>query len=94
MRAMAKRISFRVHGQVQGVGFRYFTRKKAASYNLTGWCRNTSKGEVEGEAQGDEDGIQKLLTDLNRGPSHALVSKLDKSDIEIVDVETAFEVRR
>ncbi|KAH6676667.1 acylphosphatase [Halenospora varia] len=90
---MVKRVSFRVHGQVQGVSFRYFTRKKANSYNLTGWVRNTSNGKVEGEAQGDEDGIQKLLKDIDKGPTHAHVVKLEKSEINVVEGESGFEVR-
>ncbi|KAH8678945.1 Acylphosphatase-like domain-containing protein [Tricladium varicosporioides] len=90
---MVTRVSFRVHGQVQGVSFRYFTKKKANSYNLTGWVRNTSNGKVEGEVQGEEDGVQKLLKDIDKGPTHAHVVKLEKSEIEVVEGEIGFEVR-
>jgi acylphosphatase len=73
--------------------YRYFTQKKATSYNLTGWVRNAPHGKVEGEAQGEENGIQKLLTDLKRGPTHAHVVKLEKEEIPIVDGESGFDVR-
>ncbi|QSS57067.1 hypothetical protein I7I53_05460 [Histoplasma capsulatum var. duboisii H88] len=46
---MSKRISFRVHGKVQGVFFRDFTRRNANNYNLTGWVRNTPDGKVGGK---------------------------------------------
>ncbi|MCJ1254250.1 hypothetical protein MMC24_002064 [Lignoscripta atroalba] len=64
---------------------------KASSYNLTGWVSNTSNGKVEGEAQGDDESIQKLLKDLNHGPSAAHVVKLEKSDQETKDGENSFE---
>lgn len=31
---------------VQGVGFRYFTRKQANTYGVTGWVRNTPNNKV------------------------------------------------
>ncbi|TAQ83747.1 hypothetical protein B7494_g7928 [Chlorociboria aeruginascens] len=91
---MIKRISFTIHGEVQGVSFRYFTQKKATSYGVTGWIQNTSTGEVEGEAQGTEEEIEKLVSDMNRGPLHAVVERLDKSDIEVQEGGSSFDVRR
>lgn len=73
---------------------RYFTQKKATSYNLTGWVRNADHGKVEGEAQGEEGSIQDLVTDLNKGPSHAHVTKLEQEEIDVVDGEDGFDVRR
>ena len=40
---------FEVSGLVQGVFFRKFTKAKATELGLTGWCRNTLRGTVEGE---------------------------------------------
>ncbi|ODH49734.1 hypothetical protein GX48_04112 [Paracoccidioides brasiliensis] len=71
-----------------------FTQRNANSYGLTGWVRNTKDGKVEGEAQGDEASLAKLFKDLNRGPRHAQVVKLEKSDIEPKDGETSFVVNR
>lgn len=72
---------------------RYFTRKKATSYGITGWVRNAPEGKVEGEAQGEDDGIQKLLADINSGPSHAHVVKVETEDIPVTDGESGFNVR-
>ncbi|KAK3362912.1 acylphosphatase [Lasiosphaeria hispida] len=91
----AKRVYFLAHGgMVQGVGFRYFTQKRADEYSITGWVRNIPNNKVEGEAQGDEEVIKKFLRDVDNGPRHAHVVKLDKEDRDLVDEETAFEVRR
>ncbi|KAF8846565.1 Acylphosphatase [Acephala macrosclerotiorum] len=91
---MTKRISFLVHGEVQGVGFRYYTRKKAASYGLTGWVRNTANKKVEGEAQGEDDVLSKFMKDVNKGPTHSHVVKVEKKELDVIDGETEFEVRR
>ncbi|KAG9232874.1 acylphosphatase [Amylocarpus encephaloides] len=92
--SMAKRVFFRVHGEVQGVSFRYFTKRQAIACGLTGWVRNTSSGNVEGEAQGEETGVEGLLKDLDEGPSAAHVVKLEKESMDVVDGETDFVVRR
>ncbi|KAA6413394.1 MAG: acylphosphatase [Lasallia pustulata] len=90
---MTKRISFLVHGEVQGVNYRSFAQKKASSYGLTGWVSNTSNGKVEGEVQGDAESIQKYLKDLNSGPSAAHVVKVEKSEQEAKEGESSFEVK-
>lgn len=90
---MLKRITFTVHGEVQGVNFRSFTQMKASGYGLTGFVSNTAGGKVEGEAQGDEESIQKLLKDINQGPSAAHVVKVEKSETEVKEGESSFEAR-
>ncbi|KAM6531632.1 hypothetical protein FSOLCH5_001088 [Fusarium solani] len=77
-----------------GVGFRYFTRKKAREYGVTGWCRNTRDNTVEGEAQAAEDILTKFLKDVDYGPRHARVTKVVKEDREIVEGEDSFDVTR
>ncbi len=47
-----KRLRMKIHGAVQGVGFRPFVYRLADSFDLTGWVCNASDGvilEVEGE---------------------------------------------
>ncbi|KAJ5669694.1 hypothetical protein N7462_010764 [Penicillium macrosclerotiorum] len=90
----SKRIAFKVHGTVQGVGFRDFTQKCAISHELTGFVRNTTCGRVEGEAQGDEATVQKLLQQIDKGPRHAHVVKLEKREIDLQEGEDNFYVMR
>merc|ERR1712225_113292 len=62
--------------------FRYYTRKKATSYGVTGWVRNTPNNKVEGEAQAEDDVLHKFMKDV------------EKQETDVVDGETGFEVRR
>ncbi|KAM0512633.1 hypothetical protein ACHAPE_008658 [Trichoderma viride] len=76
------------------INYSYFTRKKAHEYGVTGWCRNTVDDTVEGEAQGDDDIIQKFIMDISEGPGHSNVEKVLTEDLDVVEREGTFEVRR
>ncbi|KAL4869049.1 hypothetical protein BDV12DRAFT_196669 [Aspergillus spectabilis] len=89
-----QRIAFKVHGTVQGVGFRDFTQKRAVEYGLKGWAKNTDCGRVEGEAQGPEESIQKFLKDINNGPRLAHVVKLENKTLELREEEEGHFVLR
>jgi len=88
---MSQRISFTVHGKVQDVCFRDFTKQKAKAYNVTGFVKNESDGTVRGEAQGDADALSKLKKDLNQGPKAAHVVKLETKALEVKDGESSFD---
>lgn len=45
---------------------------------------------MEGEAQGDEGALEKLKKDLNEGPKHAKVVKLETTDIATKEGEYSF----
>jgi acylphosphatase len=63
---------------VQGVGFREFVRREAASRALAGWVRNTDDGRnVELVAEGDEQAIAGLVTALHEGPRFARVEHVE-----------------
>lgn len=66
-----------IRGRVQGVGFRVFTREAALRLGLTGWVRNLPTGEVEVQAEGDENTLTELLTELSAGPPWSHVSDID-----------------
>ena len=48
--------------------------------------------QVEGEAQGAEDALQKLLGDLGRGPAMAHVYKVEKHEKEVDQGESGFGI--
>ncbi len=69
-----------VHGVVQGVGFRYHTRKTALSLGLSGTVRNLPSGEVEVFAEGPASAVDELALWLRRGPALSRVSRVDVRD--------------
>ncbi|PON27340.1 hypothetical protein TGAM01_v203721 [Trichoderma gamsii] len=50
--------------------------------------------QVEGEAQGDDDVMQKFFKDIGQGPSHSKVEKVVTEDRDVVEGDDTFEVRR
>ncbi len=71
----AARIS--VRGVVQGVGFRPFVYRLAHEHNLKGWVRNTS-GNVEIEAEGDDESVKIFFTDLEaKAPPMARIERVE-----------------
>jgi acylphosphatase len=66
-----------VHGDVQGVGFRYFVVRRARQAGLMGWVRNRADGGVECLAEGPRGALDRLLDDLRRGPGLAEVQSVD-----------------
>jgi acylphosphatase len=66
-----------VHGDVQGVGFRYFIQRRAAEAELAGWVRNLPDGSVELQAEGSRPALQRLLDQVSRGPGQAGVERVD-----------------
>lgn len=71
-----KRIIVHVYGLVQGVFFRYTTRKVARRLGLTGIVKNMSDGSVYIEAEGPEDKILELLEFTKKGPKAAKVEEV------------------
>lgn len=72
-----KRLSARIHGRVQGVGFRHFTTTRARKLSVTGWVRNEPDGSVRLEAEGDEAALTSLLDAVREGPRAARVDTVD-----------------
>jgi acylphosphatase len=66
------RLTAWVHGRVQGVGFRWWTRSRAAELGLEGYASNLRDGRVEVVAEGPRDDCEKLLELLRSGstPGH------------------------
>ncbi|WP_445169612.1 acylphosphatase [Mycolicibacterium sp. Dal123E01] len=61
------RLTAWVHGHVQGVGFRWWTRSRALELGLTGYAKNQPDGRVLVVAQGPRDACEQLLHLLRSG---------------------------
>lgn len=61
------RLTAWVHGRVQGVGFRWWTRSRASELGLLGYASNLRDGRVEVVAEGPREDCEKLLEILRGG---------------------------
>ncbi|GMU66494.1 MAG: hypothetical protein AMXMBFR36_27680 [Acidobacteriota bacterium] len=73
--------SFRVTGRVQGVGFRAFVVRLAASVGVAGAVRNDADGAVTGFAEGDRESLEQFRRGLERGPAYARVERVEEAEI-------------
>jgi len=60
-----RRVLIKVHGIVQGVGFRPFVYQLAAGHRLGGWVRNRESG-VEIEISGPAASVEEFILDIPR----------------------------
>lgn len=68
----------RVHGVVQGVGFRDGCVRAARRLGLAGWVRNRFDGSVELLVQGDAETLQRLREWLPQGVAAARVDRVER----------------
>ncbi len=83
---MAKEII--VHGRVQGVFFRDYTRKKALQLGLKGYVRNMPDGTVKVVVE-DGENVQELVDWLENEGSPS--SKVQKVEINETDLEVSVD---
>lgn len=65
-----------VNGVVQGVGFRYWTIRKANELGVNGRVANLPDGSVAIEAEADRSIIEEFIKEVKIGPTYASVSDL------------------
>jgi len=72
-----KCVYVKIHGFVQGIGFRHYIRRFAKKLSLKGWVRNAEDGTVETMFEGNDEAVNKMLTYCKMGPELAKVSKIE-----------------
>ena len=93
METQAKR--FYVSGRVQGVGFRFFAERMAASLGVGGYVRNLFDGRVEVYAIGSAEQLDAVKNALRRGPRMADVDRVDEHDADILrEYANVFSIER
>lgn len=79
--------TFRLHGKVQGVGFRWWARSQAERLGIRGTVRNDPDGSVVVVASGDAAALTAFRQLLERGPSGARVERVEESEGPAGDFE-------
>lgn len=86
------RVAVTVRGTVQGVGFRWWTKRLAESMDITGAVWNNPDGSVGIEAQGPEELVRKFTRALSGGPAGSLVCDVVVRAVPCVDDSGSFSV--
>lgn len=87
------RAHLRIHGRVQGVGFRYAMANEARLRQLAGWVRNLDTGEVEAVCEGPRPAVESLVGWCREGPTGAWVAGVTADWEEALEDLSRFEVR-
>lgn len=82
-----------VHGEVQGVSFRYYTVLEADRLGVVGWVRNVPDGTVEVTAQGTPDQLQTFIEFLHQGSPSADVTHVAVTTQPVISRFAQFSVR-
>ena len=72
------RKTLKIHGRVQGVGFRWWARHHASRLGLRGAVRNCSDGTVEITLAGTREAVDEMCLRLATGPVSAEVRRLEE----------------
>lgn len=85
-------IRVRIHGRVQGVGYRAWTVATANRLQLSGWVRNRTDGTVEAIFKGEEATLRRMIEACQEGPLAARVERVEEEPAEGI-VDTGFAAK-
>ncbi len=80
-------------GLVQGVGFRYFVYRHAFRLGIKGYVRNLYTGDVEIEAEGEQEELEALIREVRTGPRSAQVTEMKLTWKEARGMYSGFDIR-
>lgn len=83
----------RIHGKVQGVGYRFFATRVARRLGLKGSIQNQRDGTVEALVEGEDKTIDEWVEELKEGPRYAEVTKIDQEKKEFTGRLPDFDVK-
>lgn len=66
-----------IEGEVQGIGYRYWTLRQAQGLQLTGWARNLADGRVEAVFEGPKSEVEEIIKKCHKGPMLAGAKHID-----------------
>ena len=72
--------TYKVHGIVQGVGFRYFVKQNADALGIRGYVRNEDDGGVFVYAVGDALSMVRMAGAIHLGPHGSEVRTVEEKE--------------
>ena len=89
---IAKQVFY--EGRVQGVGFRYTTKRIATGFEITGRVRNLADGRVELYAAGDAEEVAAFLTAIRESELAANIKRAEEHSVALQPGIRGFEIVR
>ena len=83
----------RIHGKVQGVGYRFFATRVARRLGLKGTIQNNRDGTVDAVVEGERNVINDWIEELKEGPRYAEVTKIDQETKDFTGRLGDFDVK-
>ena len=83
----------KIHGKVQGVGYRFFATRVARRLGLKGNISNERDGTVTAVVEGEKKAIDEWIEELKEGPRYAEVTKIDQETKEFTGRLPDFDVK-
>lgn len=80
-------------GKVQGVYFRYNTKKKAENEDVTGWVQNLEDGRVEAVFEGPKDRVSEVIRWCSDEQPHAEVQNVEVFEEEYQGNFDSFRIK-
>lgn len=92
---MARKIlKLKIHGHVQGVGFRFEAMQKAQEFNIVGFAKNERDHTVYIEAQGERSNLEKFLHWCeHHGPKLSKVTRVEAKYSNELENYRSFRVK-
>ena len=90
---MFRHYNITVKGKVQGVSYRFATLNAAIKLGLSGYVKNMPNGDVYIEAEGLEDGINKLISWCYVGSPKAEVKEVFAEENDLRNFRN-FEIKK
>ena len=89
-RRVARR--FFISGDVQGVGYRFFSQRAAARHQIVGYVKNLADGRVEALAEGGPSQVEAFKHDLATGPRFGHVESVEELNLDPSGTYSSFRI--
>ncbi len=79
-------------GRVQGVGFRWTTKKMAQGFDVCGFVKNLPDGRVELQVSGEPDEVKAFLGEMRESALAGHITAEHTSQIEVAQPFRGFQI--
>lgn len=90
---MKEQRHLRIHGKVQGVGYRFYATRVARRMGLKGWIQNNRDGTVEALVEGEKQNIDDWIEEIREGPRYAEVVRIEQETKDFSGKLPDFDVK-